>query len=73
MLATVALAAGPPAVALFGKIDQQIKLLIEGVHKVPERLFQIDGKSIAKRGRIPGLTDSPRLTPVDLATWRDGA
>ena len=34
---------------------------------------EIDGRSIAKRGRIPGLTDSPRLRPVDLAAWREGA
>ena len=27
---------------------------------------------IAKRGRIPGLTDSPRLKPVDLAAYREG-
>ena len=33
---------------------------------------EIDGRPIAKRGRIPGLTDSPRLRPVDLAPWRDG-
>jgi nicotinate phosphoribosyltransferase len=32
----------------------------------------IDGQPIAKRGRIPGLTDSPRLRPVDLAQWREG-
>jgi nicotinate phosphoribosyltransferase len=31
---------------------------------------EIDGRPIAKRGRIPGLTDSPRLRPVDLAEWR---
>jgi nicotinate phosphoribosyltransferase len=31
----------------------------------------IDGTPIAKRGRIPGLTDSPRLKPVDLAPWRE--
>ncbi|MBA2383030.1 MAG: nicotinate phosphoribosyltransferase [Chloroflexi bacterium] len=31
----------------------------------------IDGKPIAKRGRIPGITESPRLRPVDLALWRD--
>jgi len=34
---------------------------------------EIDGQPIAKRGRIPGLTDSPRLRRVDLAPWRDGA
>ncbi|HET7703778.1 MAG TPA: nicotinate phosphoribosyltransferase [Candidatus Limnocylindrales bacterium] len=33
---------------------------------------EIDGKPIAKRGRIPGITESPRLQPVDLALWRDG-
>jgi len=32
---------------------------------------EIDGRPIAKRGRIPGLTESPRLRPVDLAGWRD--
>jgi nicotinate phosphoribosyltransferase len=31
---------------------------------------EIDGRPIAKRGRIPGLSDSPRLRPVDLAAWR---
>ena len=32
-------------------------------------LKQIDGRPIAKRGRIPGLTDSPRLPTVRLADW----
>ncbi len=32
---------------------------------------ELDGKPIAKRGRIPGITASPRLRPVDLALWRD--
>jgi nicotinate phosphoribosyltransferase len=32
---------------------------------------EIDGKPIAKRGRIPGLTDSPRLRPVDLRPYRE--
>ncbi len=31
---------------------------------------QIDGRPIAKRGRIPGMTPSPRLKPVDLDAWR---
>ena len=31
---------------------------------------EIDGRPIAKRGRIPGITDSPRLKPVDLAAYR---
>ena len=33
----------------------------------------IDGRPIAKRGRIPGLTPSPRLRRVDLASWRADA
>ena len=33
---------------------------------------EIDGRPIAKRGRIPGLTDSPRLQPIDLSVYRDG-
>ena len=33
---------------------------------------EIDGEPIAKRGRIPGLTDSPRLKTVDLAAYREG-
>jgi nicotinate phosphoribosyltransferase len=32
---------------------------------------EIDGKPIAKRGRIPGMTDSPRLKQLDLAAWRE--
>jgi nicotinate phosphoribosyltransferase len=32
---------------------------------------EIDGKPIAKRGRIPGITESPRLRRVDLASWRE--
>lgn len=31
---------------------------------------EIDGRPIAKRGRIPGVTPSPRLRPVDLPAWR---
>jgi len=31
---------------------------------------EIDGRPIAKRGRIPGVTPSPRLRPVDLGPWR---
>lgn len=33
-------------------------------------LKEIDGRPIAKRGRIPGLTATPRLMPVDLGAWR---
>src|SRR6188472_3462366 len=32
----------------------------------------IDGQPIAKRGRIPGLTESPRLQTVDLSAYREG-
>jgi nicotinate phosphoribosyltransferase len=32
---------------------------------------EIEGRPIAKRGRIPGLSSSPRLRPVDLTLWRD--
>jgi nicotinate phosphoribosyltransferase len=31
---------------------------------------EIDGRPIAKRGRIPGRTESPRLRRVDLSEWR---
>jgi len=31
---------------------------------------EIDGRPIAKRGRIPGRTDSPRLKTVKLEEWR---
>jgi nicotinate phosphoribosyltransferase len=31
---------------------------------------EIDGRPIAKRGRIPGITPGERLKPVDLAAWR---
>jgi nicotinate phosphoribosyltransferase len=31
---------------------------------------EIDGRPIAKRGRIPGITQSPRLEPVDLGQYR---
>jgi nicotinate phosphoribosyltransferase len=34
---------------------------------------EIDGSPIAKRGRIPGRTESPNLKPLDLAAWRDGS
>lgn len=32
-------------------------------------LKEIDGRPIAKRGRIPGKTPSPRLERVDLSAW----
>jgi len=33
---------------------------------------EIDGQPIAKRGRIPGVTESPRLKAVDLASYHEG-
>jgi nicotinate phosphoribosyltransferase len=33
-------------------------------------LKEIDGQPIAKRGRIPGVTPSPRLNKVELEAWR---
>jgi nicotinate phosphoribosyltransferase len=32
---------------------------------------EIDGRPIAKRGRIPGRTESPRLKRVRLEDWRE--
>ena len=32
---------------------------------------EIDGRPIAKRGRIPGVTESPRLKLVDLEPYRE--
>jgi nicotinate phosphoribosyltransferase len=32
---------------------------------------EIDGRPIAKRGRIPGITASDRLKAIDLTAWRD--
>jgi nicotinate phosphoribosyltransferase len=32
---------------------------------------EIEGRPIAKRGRIPGRTESPRLRAVQLAEWRE--
>lgn len=34
---------------------------------------EIEGRPVAKRGRIPGITHNPRLERVDLAQWREGA
>jgi nicotinate phosphoribosyltransferase len=36
-------------------------------------LKEIDGVPIAKRGRIPGITESPRLRRVELGAWRTSA
>jgi chemosensory pili system protein ChpA (sensor histidine kinase/response regulator) len=57
--------AGSVAVQLFAKIDQQIKLLIEGVQKVPERLFRdlllVVGRSKVKTDRIAAIRSLYRL------------
>ena len=57
--------AGALAVQLFGKIDQQIKLLIEGVQKVPEKLFRdlllVIGKSKAHTERLRKIRELYRL------------
>jgi chemosensory pili system protein ChpA (sensor histidine kinase/response regulator) len=57
--------AGTLAVQLFGKIDQQIKLLIEGVQKVPEKLFRdillVIGKSKAQTERLRKIRELYRL------------
>ncbi len=57
--------AGALAVQLFGKIDQQIKLLIEGVQKVPEKLFRdlllVIGKSKAQTERLKKIRELYRL------------
>jgi chemosensory pili system protein ChpA (sensor histidine kinase/response regulator) len=56
---------GALGVQLFGKIDQQIKLLIEGVQKVPERLFRelllAIGKSSTKTERVQKIRALYRL------------
>ena len=57
--------AGAMAVQLFGKIDQQIKLLIEGVQKVPEKLFRdillVIGRSKANTERLKRIRELYRL------------
>ena len=57
--------AGALAVQLFGKVDQQIKLLIDGVQKVPEKLFRdlllVVGKSKAQTERIRRIRELYRL------------
>ncbi|MEO8102431.1 MAG: Hpt domain-containing protein [Betaproteobacteria bacterium] len=57
--------AGALAVQLFGKIDQQIKLLIEGVQKVPEKLFRdillVIGRSKAQTERLRKIRELYRL------------
>jgi nicotinate phosphoribosyltransferase len=47
---------------------------ISGAHPIDFTgdIKEIDGRPIAKRGRIPGVTSSPRLSRVNLADWRAG-
>lgn len=57
--------AGALAVQLFGKIDQQIKLLIDGVQKVPEKLFRdillVIGRSKSQTERLRKIRELYRL------------
>ncbi len=57
--------AGALAVQLFGKIDQQIKLLVEGVQKIPEKLFRdillVIGRSKANTERLRKIRELYRL------------
>ena len=57
--------AGTLAVQLFGKIDQQIKLLIDGVQRVPEKLFRdillVIGRSKAQTERLRKIRELYRL------------
>ena len=57
--------AGTMAVQLFGKIDQQIKLLIDGVQKIPEKLFRdillVIGRSKANTERLKRIRELYRL------------
>ena len=57
--------AGALTVQLFGKVDQQIKLLIDGVQKVPEKLFRdlllVVGKSSTQSERIRRIRELYRL------------
>ena len=57
--------AGALAVQLFGKIDQQIKLLVEGVQKIPEKLFRdillVIGRSKVNTERLKKIRELYRL------------
>ena len=68
--------AGALAVQLFGKIDQQIKLLIEGVQKVPERQFRdlllVIGRSTAQTERIRRIRELYRLDQLLAFPDNDG-
>ncbi|HEX4858214.1 MAG TPA: Hpt domain-containing protein [Usitatibacteraceae bacterium] len=69
--------AGSLAVQLLGRIDQQIKLLIDGIQKVPEKLFRdlllVIGRSPAQTERLRKIRELYNLeqllatTPGDVA------
>jgi nicotinate phosphoribosyltransferase len=67
----------PDRIAIFKEAGAPVDSFAVGSHIAGARpidftgdLKEIDGRPIAKRGRIPGLTDSPRLQPIELAEWR---
>ncbi len=66
--------AGALSINLFGKIDQQIKMLIEGVQKVPEKLFRdlllVIGNSKADTDRVKRIKALYRLD--ELLTVPEG-
>ena len=67
--------AGAPAVQLFGKIDQQIKLLMAGNHNVAEKLFcdllLVIGKSAARTELINDIREVYRLDDLLAAPAAD--
>ena len=69
--------AGTLAVQLFGKIDQQIKLLIDGVQKIPEKLFRdillVIGRSNANTERLKKIRDLYRLDELLAVPVERGA
>jgi len=76
---TVSGGLNPERIAYFKEQNAPVDSFAVGSHISGARpidftgdIKEIDGRPIAKRGRIPGITESPRLQPVDLALWRDG-
>ena len=67
--------AGAPAVQLFGKIDQQIKLLIAGNNNIAEKLFcdllLVIGKSAARTELINDIREVYRLDDLLAAPAAD--
>lgn len=67
----------PTRIAFFKEAKAPVDSFAVGSHISGARpidftgdLKEIDGRPIAKRGRIPGVTDSPRLVRLDLSAWR---